>query len=244
MSGHSHARTVKHKKDLNAQKRGRIFSKMARLISIAVKEGGPSPEINSKLRMAIDSARSFNMPNDNIERAIKRGSGEGSEGKLEEFIFEAYGPGGTALLIEGITDNKNRTLGDIKKILSQHNGKLVGEGAVRWMFERKGCVILNLEEQEESLKNKENLELVAIESGAEDISWNEDSLDVYVEVESLEKTKKSLGEKGVKIKSDTIDWKPKEEIELEEKERSSCIKLFEALDESDDVQDTYSNLKI
>lgn len=244
MSGHSHAKTVKHKKDLDAKRRGKIFSKMARLISVAVKEGGPNPEMNAKLRMAIDTARFYNMPNDNIERAIKRSSGELPGEKLEEILFEAYGPGGIAFLIDGITDNKNRALGEIKKILNQYNGKLVGEGAIRWMFERKGCIILDLKEQEEGLQNKESLELVSIEAGAEDIGWRDDNLDIYVNVENLEKTKKALEEKGVKIESSSLEWKSKETIALEEKERSSCLKLFEALDENDNVQDIYSNIRL
>ena len=244
MSGHSHAKTVKHKKDADAKKRSQIFSKMARLISVAVREGGPNPETNSNLRMAIDAARSYNMPNDNIERAIKRASGDTEAGKLESFLFEAYGPGNTALLIEGITDNKNRALGEVKKILSQHNGKLVQEGAVKWMFDRKGCVTINREKQKENLQNKEKLELIAIEAGAEDIGWRDNNLDIYTNVEGLENLKKNLEEKEIKIESSTLDWKPKEEIVLGEKEKESCEKLFDYLDENDNVQDIYSNLKI
>lgn len=243
MSGHSHARTVKHKKDLDAKRRGKIFSKMVRLISVAVKEGGPNPDINSKLRMAIETAKFYNTPNDNIERAIKKSSGELPGEKLEEVLFEAYGPGGTALLIEGITDNKNRTLGEVKKILNQYNGKLVGEGAVRWMFERKGCIIVNINKQKEELQNKESLELIGIEAGAEDVGWRNGNLDIYIGVELLEKTKKALEEKGVKVESSTLDWKSKEIINLEEKEKASCIRLFEALDENDDIQDIYSNIE-
>ncbi|MCP6719284.1 MAG: YebC/PmpR family DNA-binding transcriptional regulator [Patescibacteria group bacterium] len=243
MSGHSHAKTVKHKKDLSAKKRGQMFSKMARLISVAVREGGPNPENNSKLRMAIENARSFNMPNDNIERAIKKSSGEGEEGKLEEFIFEAYGPGNTALLIEGITDNKNRALGEVKKILNQHNGKLVKEGGIKWMFERKGSISIDLKSQAEDLQDKEKLELIVIEAGAEDIGWEEDILGVYTSVDSLENVKKILEGKGVKIESSTLEWKPKEEVPLKEKEIASCKKLFDSLDENDNIQDIYSNLK-
>jgi YebC/PmpR family DNA-binding regulatory protein len=196
------------------------------------------------LRIAIDTARSYNMPNDNIERAIKRSSGELPGEKLEEVLFEAYGPGGTALLIEGITDNKNRALGEVKKILNQYNGKLVDEGAVRWMFERKGCVTVNLKEQKEDFQNKEKLELTVIEAGAEDIGWRNDNLDIYVTIENLGKTKKSLEEKGVKVESSTLEWKPKKTMSLEEKEKASCLKLFEALDENDNVQDIYSNIEL
>jgi YebC/PmpR family DNA-binding regulatory protein len=244
MSGHSHARTVKSKKEAGAKQRSQIFSKMNRLITVAVRSGGPNPETNSKLRMAIESARSFNMPNENIERAIKKASGEGAEGKLEEFIFEAYGPGNAALLIEGITDNKNRALGEVKKILSQYNGKLVQEGAIKWMFERKGYVGVELEAQSQELKDKEKLELTAIEAEAEDVAWTNSNLDIYTKIENLEKVKTNLEEKGIKIASSGLEWKPKEEIELDEKTKASCQKLFEALDENDNVQDIYSNLKM
>ncbi|PJA84290.1 MAG: YebC/PmpR family DNA-binding transcriptional regulator [Candidatus Nealsonbacteria bacterium CG_4_9_14_3_um_filter_37_13] len=184
MSGHSHARTIKHQKELTDKKRGQIFSKLARLISVAVKEGGPNPEINSKLRLAIEMARSTNMPRGNIDRAIKRGAGEIAAEKLEEVLFEAYGPGGIAIIIEGITDNKNRALGEIKQALNQNGGKLVSEGAVKWMFERK------------------------------------------------------IKEPG------SLEWVPKQEIEVDEKTKETCQKLFEALDELDSVQEIYSNLKL
>lgn len=244
MSGHSHAKTVKSKKEAGAKERSQIFSKMNRLITVAIRSGGPNPETNSKLRMAIESARSFNMPNDNIERAIKKASGEGEEGKLEEFVFEAYGPGNIALLIEGITDNRNRALGEIKKILSRYNGKLVQEGAIKWMFERKGYISIELEKQDEEFKDKEKLELTAIEVEAEDIAWNNNNLDVYTSIENLEKIKKDLEEKGIKIASSGLEWKPKEEVEFDTKQKEGCQKLFEALGEDDNVQDIYSNLKI
>lgn len=137
MSGHSHAKTVKHQKELDAKKRGNAFSKLTRLISVAVREGGSNPENNPKLKLAFETAKKWNMPKDNIERAISRASGETSAENFEEVIFEGFGPAGIAVIIEGITDNKNRTLGEIRQILNQNQGKLAGEGAVRWMFERK-----------------------------------------------------------------------------------------------------------
>lgn len=178
MSGHSHAKTILHKKQITDAKRGKIFSKLSRQISVARREGGANPEMNPKLRLAIEQARSFAMPKDNIERAIKRGSGELKGAKLEEVIFEAYGPGGIAIIIEGITDNKNRTLGEIKQILNQYGGKLVGVGGVRWLFEKK-----------------------------------------------------------------PNEWVAKQEIEPTEKDKESCQKLFEALDDNEAVQEIYSNLK-
>jgi YebC/PmpR family DNA-binding regulatory protein len=243
MSGHSHAKTIRKQKEATDQKRGQIFSKMARLISVAVREGGSNPETNSKLRLAIETARSYNMPNDNIERAIKRGTGEVDEAKLEEVAYEAYGPGGIAMIIEGITDNKNRSLGEVKQILNQYNGKLAGEGSVRWMFEKKGCVTINTQDEALAGKNKEDLELLVIEAGAQDIFWHDEELDIYVEIEDLDKLKKGLEEKGIKIDSVSLDWKPKEMLDINEKEKESCLKLFEALDASDTVQEIYSNLK-
>jgi len=244
MSGHSHAKTIKHQKELTDKKRGQAFSKIARLISVAVKEKGASPETNSRLRMAMEAARSANMPKDNIDRAIKKGSGEDvSVESLEEVIFEAFGPGGSAIIIEGITDNRNRTLGEIKQILNQYGGKLAGEGAVRWMFEKKGCLVIDPNSQANGLKDKEALELASIEAGAQDIYWHDGVLDVYTSVEDFEKVKKGLEEKGTKIDSASLDWTPKEEVVPDEKDKESCQKLFEALDDLDSVQEIYSNLK-
>ncbi len=244
MAGHSHAKTVRKKKEADAKKRGQIFSKMARLIWVAVKQGGPNPETNPKLRMAIEMARSYNVPSENIERAIKKAMGEIGGEKLEEISFEAIGPGGVALIIEGITDNKNRALTEVKQVLNRFGAKLASEGSVKWMFERKGCVTIDFKTQRDDLKDKEKLELLAIEAGAEDLVWHEDNvLDVYTKIEDLEKVKKFLIENGVKIDSATLDWKPKETIELEKKQKESFLALFEALDELDSVQEIYSNLK-
>jgi len=245
MSGHSHAKTIKHQKNITDQKRGQMFSKMARVISVAVKEGGPNPETNTKLRAAVEEAKKINMPKENVERAIKQATG-GAEGtNLEEVVFEAYGPEGTAVIIEGITDNKNRTLGEIKQTLSQNSGKLAGEGSVRWMFERKGCITISSQFpiSDSQIKNKEELEMAAIEAGAEDIYWHEELLDVYTKIGDLEKVKKNLEEKGIAVESASLDWVAKEQIELNEKQKESCQKLFEALDELDGVQEIYSNLK-
>ena len=243
MSGHSHAKTIKHQKNITDQKRGQMFSKLARVISVAVKEGGTNPETNNKLKVAMEQSKQFNMPKENIERAIKQATGGGETANLEEVLFEAYGPGGIAVIIEGITDNKNRTLGEIKQILTQNGGKMVGEGAIKWLFERKGCVVVDSNLQSENFKNKEKLELTAIESGAEDVYWHGDLLDVYAKPEELETVRKNLEEKGLKLESVSLDWVAKENIEVDEKIKGACQKLFDALDENDAVQETYSNLK-
>ena len=241
MSGHSHAKTIKHQKDITDQKRGKVFSKMARLITIAAKEKGGNPETNSALKIAMGKAKEFNMPKDNIERAIKRGTGELAGEKLESVLFEAYGPEGIAIIIEGITDNKNRTLGEIKQILNQNNGKLADSGSVKWMFERKGYVAINTNNQDSKIK--EELEITAIEAGAEDIYWNNDILDIYTKPEEIEKIKKILEEKGIQLEPSTLDWVAKEEIEVDQKTKDACQRLFELLDENDAIQEIYSNLK-
>lgn len=183
MSGHSHFASIKHKKEITDQKRGKIFSKLSRQISVAAREKGGETSTNPALKVAIERAKEFNLPKENIERAIKKGTGELEGAKLESVLFEAYGPGGIAIIIEGITDNKNRTLGEIKQILNQNGGKLAGEGAVRWMFERKE-------------------------------------------------------------KEGRLEWLAKYEMEIAEKDKETCQRLFEDLDESEAVQEIYSNLKI
>ena len=242
MSGHSHAKTIKHQKDIADAKKGSVFSKIGRLITIAAKEAGGDATTNSKLRLAIDQAKKFNMPKENIERAIKKGVGELTGEKLEEISFEGFGPGGIALIIEGITDNKNRTLGEIKVILNQNGGKLAGEGAVKWLFDRKGVITINSKLQTPNSKNDE-LEIAAIESGADDVKWFDNELEVYTKPEGLEKIKKSLEEKQIKIDSASLDWVAKEEIEISEKDKEATEKLFEVIDENDAVNDIYSNFK-
>lgn len=243
MSGHSHAKTILRRKTAEDQKRGKIFSKLSRMISVAAQQGA-DPEMNPRLKQILEEAKQWNLPKENIEKAIKRGIGEIEEVRLEEVLFEAYGPGGIAIIIEGITDNKNRALGEIKQILNQNNGKLVGEGSVRWLFERRGCVVVDLKAQNEDFKDKEKLEMLAIEAGAEDIYWHGDLLDVYTKPEDLEKVKKNLEEKGLTIESASLDWVAKENIKVDEKTKESCQKLFEALDELETVQEIYSDLKV
>ncbi len=243
MSGHSHAKTIKHQKDLADKKRGAAFSKMIRVITVAVKEGGANVETNNKLRMAIDLARTVNMPKDNIERAISRASGaEGGEAFVE-FLFEAYGPGNVAVLVSGITENRNRALAEIKQIINQNGGKLIGEGAIQWMFERKGVVDIDVNNQSPELKDKNSLEMAAIEAGASDIRWYENILEIYTEPEKPEVVKKGLEGKGIKVESFSVGWIPKEEIGVDEKSKEHCEKLFDALDDNDAVQEVYSNLK-
>jgi len=240
MSGHSHAKKIRHQKEITDQKRGQVFSKLLREISVSAKEGG-DPNTNTKLRLAIEKTKQWNLPKETIERAIKRGSDKLTGEKLKEIIYEAYGPGKTAIIIEGITDNKNRTLGEIKQILTKHGGKLASEGSVKWLFERKGVIEVQSTKYED--KKKEELELLAIEVGADDIYWHDDVLDIYTKPESLEKVKKNLETKQIKVESASLDWVAKEEVSLDEKTKEVCQKLFEDLDENEEVQEIYSNLK-
>jgi len=244
MSGHSHAKTVMATKMANNAQKGKIYSKYGRLITIAVKDGGGSgdPEKNSKLKAVIDQAKKSNMPKENIERAIKKGTGELAGESLEEVSFEGFGPGGIALVINGITDNTNRALGEIRSILNQNNGKIAGEGAVRWMFEKKGSIAVK-EPDGYPGKSKDDVELLAIELGAEDVSSDEGFLEIYTKPEDLETVKKGLEENQIIIDSSSIDFVAKETVTLSDKEKEQAQKLFDALDDNDAVNNIYSNIK-
>lgn len=239
MSGHSHWASIKYKKGLEDAKRAKAFSKFTRLISIAAREMGGDPKINSKLRIVAEQARELNMPQENIERAIKKGTGEIEGVRYENVLLEGFGPGGIALLIEGITDNKNRTIAEIRKILEKFGGKLAS-GGVAWMFERKGMIEIKIENEE---VKTEDLELSIIEAGAEDIKQKNDTLEVRTKPEELEKVKKNLEQKGIKVQSAVLGFVPKEEMNIGEKEmRKKISELFEALDDQDDVQEIYSSM--
>lgn len=238
MSGHSHFKTVKATKDANDAKRGKIFSKLARIITMAVKEGGKDPLINARLKTAIEQTKKFNMPKENVERAIQKGTGELAGENLEEISIEVFGPMGTTIILEGITDNKNRTLGEVRGTLSQYGGKVASEGAVKWMFSHLGYIAVITEN-----KSKEELELAAIESGAEDVVWSSELLEVYTKPEDLEKVRQALEAKQLKIDSSSLVWRPKEEVSFSGDGQQKIQKLFDALDENDAIQDIYSNLR-
>lgn len=239
MSGHSKWANIKHRKELVDKKKGKIFSTMAKIIAVAARKGG-GPEANPALRLAIEKAKSVNMPNDNIERAIKKGTGEDKERQLEEVLYEGFGPGGVPLIIEVITDNRNRTLSEIRHILSQHNGRIGETGTVKWMFGQKGVIELNAEG-----KNKEELELLTIDSGAEDIKWKDNILEAHIKPEDLEKTKNNLEKSGIKIEDISLDWVPKNEVKIEDESlKKQLEQLFEALNENEDVKEIYSNVSL
>lgn len=235
MSGHSHSKTVKHTKDAADAKKSKQFSKLSQEIIFAAKSGG-DPESNPVLKQILSRARSINMPSDSIERSIKKGTGELAGGEVQEALYEAYGPGGIALLIQAITDNKNRTVGDIKLILPKHNGKLADSGSVKWLFERLGVILIT------SDKEKDDVELIAIDSGAEDMNWTDDSLEIYVKLEKLGDVTKALMDNGLNVESSSQEWIPKERVEVSEKDKDLSERLFTALEEVFEIQDVYSNI--
>ena len=241
MSGHSKWANIKTRKEAMDKKKGKVFSKMAKLIEIAARKGG-DPETNPALRLTIEKARSFNMPNENVVRAVKKGSGENKEGgQLEEGLYEAYGPEGSQLIIETITDNKNRTLSDVRHILTKHGGRLAESGSVKWNFSQMGAILID--KSKLTSQNKEEFELKMIDSGAEDIKWRDDALKVYARPENLEKLKEIIKELNIEIEESGLEWVPKNEIEIKEPQAKKQIEtLFEELDENDDVKDVFSNV--
>jgi len=243
MSGHSKWANIKYKKGLEDKKRAKIFSKFARLISVTARERGGNPEANAALRSIIEKAKSFNMPQGNIGRAIKKGTGEIEGLKFEPLSLEGFGPGGIAILLEVVTDNKNRTLTEIRHLLERFGGKLAS-GGVLWMFQRKGVITMNLKSQTIDLKPEE-LQLFLIDAGAEDIKLKDESLEIYTKPEELEKVKRVLESKKIRVEDASLNFIPKEEREIREKELKEKIEnLFEALDNHEDVQGIYSDLKL
>ena len=241
MSGHSKWHSIKHKKAKEDAKRGNIFGKLSRNIMVAVREGGGSdPKDNINLANAIAKAKEYNMPQNNIERAIKKGTGEIEGENYESILYEGYGPGGIAIIIEVMTENRNRTASDIRNILGRYNGTLGESGSVSWQFERKGVIAMERSE----VKDEEELMLKMIDFGAEDIDEDEDVYEIKVSPADFLKVKQILGEKNIKIKSSEIGLIPKSTISLSKEDSRKALKLLDALDEHDDVQNVNSNLEI
>lgn len=235
MSGHSKWATTKRAKAVTDAKRSNLFTKLSKNIIIAAKSGG-DPETNFKLRIAVDKARSFNMPKDNIERAIKRATGEGADSQMESLLYEAYGPEGVAIIIDVVTDSRNRTVSNIKHILNKADGKLGNSGSVLWMFELKGEIYLD----KNSLSETE--ELSVIESGAEDIVQEDNEVKIISSSTDLETVKNKLQALGLPIKSSELNYYPKEKVPVTDSEK--LLRLLDGLDEDDDVNNVYTNADI
>jgi len=239
MSGHSHWAGIKHRKGINDAKRGKIFTKYGKLITIAARDGGGKAETNFQLQMMIDRARLENMPKDTIERAIKRGTGElKDQAEIQEIIYEAYGPGQVAMLIKTATDNKNRTLGEIKTLLTKNSGKWVPEGSVSFLFKYVGQINVAVENENQL----DELELLAIEAGAEDVVYFENILAIYTLPENLQKVRDGLEKLNLKIESAQLAYIPVQKTTLSEADQAKYENLLELLDDQDDVQEIYDNL--
>ncbi len=240
MSGHSKWHSIKHKKGIADAKRGKVFTKHAKLIEIAARNGG-DPDMNPNLRTAIENAKADNVPNANIEKAVKKGSGEGKDAtQLAEVMYEGYGPEGTAILVEVITDNKNRSLTSVKTIMSKNGGTLGEAGSVNWMFNRKGVILARVENISD-----EEAELLAIDAGAEDISKDGDIFEIVTLDNEVMKVKKALEESGFKIERAEISYLPKNTVKIEDLGKAKKIlNLVELLEDDDDVSNVYSNFDI
>ena len=230
MSGHSKWANIKNRKASVDKKRGKLFSKLSKIITVAAKEKGGDIQMNPRLRTAIETAKAANMPQDNIEKAVKKGTGELEGVVLEEFTCEAYGPGNSAIIIEGITDNKNRTISEIKHLLDQYKEKIANPGNVLWMFEKIGKIVID------GVENNEIFELTAIDAGAEDIKKEDGKMTVFTNPENLYELKKSLEEnpalKNIHIESADMVWQTRNSVEItDEKTKNSLGDLLEALDE-------------
>ena len=239
MSGHSKWNTIKRKKGATDAKRGKVFTKLIKEITVAARSGGGDPESNPRLRTAVSAAKSENMPKDNIERAIKKGTGELEGVSYDEVSYEGYGPGGAAVLVESLTDNKNRTVADIRHIFTKSGGNLGEAGCVAWMFRKKGFLVL-----EKKDVNEETLMDAALEAGAEDIRDEGNTFEVITAPEDFEPVKKAFKAKAFKCVVAEITMLPNTTVELEGKEAEQMLRLMDGLEDSDDVQKVYSNFDI
>lgn len=242
MSGHSKWATIKRKKEVTDSKRANAFTKVTREIIVAAKSGGGDPEHNFRLRLAVMKAKEVNMPNDNIQRAIKRGAGESSDtAQFEEIFYEGYGPGGVALLVQGLTDNRNRTAGDMRYIFSRNYGNLGEAGCVSWMFSSKGLIGVDIEQAK---KSEEEMFELAIEAGAEDMKNTGETFEIYTEPAQLEAVRKYFEDQKIPAKTVELTMIPQNTIEVTGEQAQQVMKLVDALEENDDVQNVYGNFEI
>ena len=239
MSGHSKWASIRHKKSAVDAKRGKIFSRLIKEITVAARLGGGDPEGNPRLRVAIQAAKAQNMPKDNIARAIKKGTGELAGTSYEEYNYEAYGPGGVALMMNCLTDNKNRTIADIKHIFERHGGNLGEPGCVSWIFEKKGLFVF-----EKSSVEEEKLLDLALEAGAEDIKESETQLEVLTDPGDFESIKKAFDDEGLRYGLAEISMIPQNTVKLDGRDAERVLSLLEALEENDDISHVYANFDI
>ena len=239
MSGHSKWSTIKRKKAAIDAKRGKIFTKLIKEITIAARHGGGDPAGNPRLRLAVDNAKAQNMPQDNIDRAIKKATGELEGVTYHEFTYEGYGSAGVAVLVEVATDNKNRTVAEVRHHFSKNGGSLGESGSVAWMFDRKGIVTLPKQG-----KTEDDIMDIIIEAGADNLQTEEDFFEVSTSIEFFETVRKALAEKGLEIENASLQWVAKNLIEVKGEDAEKVMRLIESLEDCDDVQNVYSNADI
>lgn len=243
MSGHSKWANIKHRKGKQDALKGKIFTKLGREIIVAAKRGGPNPETNFRLKIAIQKAKEGNMPNDNIQRAIQKGVGDPDGNNFEELTYEGYGPGGVAIMVNILTDNRNRTAGEIRHLFSKNGGNMGETGCVSWMFKQKGVLTL----KKENLKiSEDDLLLLALDKGAEDIKTDDDEdIEIITGLEDFESVKDGLEESGLNFETAELSMIPENSVTVADLEQAKLIlRLMEFLDEHDDVQDTFTNFDI
>jgi len=237
VSGHSKWSSIKHKKAATDAKKGQLFTKLARDITMAARQGDPDPGANAGLRLAIQKAKQANMPNDNIDRAIKKAVGGGDADNLEEVTYEGYGPGGTAVIVQAVTDNRNRTVAEVRHAFSRGGGNMADSGAVAWQFDQRGLIQVVVGDAD-----RDDLGLVAIEAGAVDVDLTGDeTIEVVTEAADLHRIREALEAEGLTVDSAELAPVPKSRISLAEKDALAALRLFERLDELDDVSRVYSN---
>lgn len=239
MSGHSHWANIKHQKKREDRRRGKLFTKLVREISVAARQGGGDPDFNLQLRLAIDRAKDANMPKENIERAIKRGTGELEGVDLEEIVYEGYAPSGVALLVHTVTDNRNRTASELRNAFADRGGSMAEAGAVMWQFDRKGYIALEPDGLDE-----ERIFEIAVEAGAEDIEFGDDLIEVYAEPDRFAAVQKALEEAQIASQDARLTMVPKRRMQLDEDKTLNVMRLIDALEDMDDVQEVHTNLDI
>src|SRR5438094_9313675 len=239
MSGHSKWHSIKHKKAATDSKRGRAFTKLIKEITIAARIGGGDSEANSRLRKAISDAKALNMPADNIKRAIMKGTGELEGGQLEEVNYEGYGPGGVAMIVQAVTDNRNRTVSEIRHVFSKNGGNMAEAGSVSWMFHKKGYIVI-----EKSKSDQDDLMGIVLDAGAEDLRDDGENWEVLTEPSAYEAVLEAVKKAGITPTSSSVAMIPQNYIKLEGQQATQMIRLVEALEEHDDVQNVHSNFDI
>jgi YebC/PmpR family DNA-binding regulatory protein len=239
MSGHSKWHSIKHKKGALDAKRGKLFTKFIKEITVAARSGGGDPEGNARLRKAIADAKAGNMPNDTIDRAIRRGTGEEAGVNYEEITYEGYGPGGVALMVQSMTDNRNRTVAEIRHIFSKNGGNLGESGSVGWMFEKKGYIVVD-----KAMKSEEELFELAIDAGADDLRDDEDTFEVITSPEAFDGVLSAIKKAGIEPQLAEVEMVPQNYVRLEGQDARQMLKLMEALEDHDDVQKVSANFDI